>query len=109
MTQLEEARDNKVQELNEMSVKDERFPEAAKAVSNLAETCAKIENSKSEKKSNVWKIVLGILGLAAPFAVSAMDHKHYDQELDKVLEYEKTGAIMSSGSKSVLSGLRIKK
>lgn len=109
MAQLDDVLEKKIQELDEMSITDDSFKDAARAVSDLAETNAKVEGYKSEKKSNFWKIVLGILGLATPFAVSAMDHKAYDRELDKVLEYEKTGGIMSSGSRSVLSGLKFKK
>lgn len=109
MEQLDEVLASKIDELNQLSVTDDKFKDATNAVCNLAETNAKIANGKSEKRSNIVKIVLGVVGCITPFVLSAWDKAHYDRELDKVLEYEKTGGIMSTGSKSVLSGLRIGK
>lgn len=109
MEQLDEVLASKIEELNGMSVTDEHFKDATNAVCNLAETNAKIDNAKTEKRSNWWKVALGVIGCITPFVLSAWDKSHYDRELDKVLEYEKTGGIMSTGSKSVLSGLRIGK
>jgi hypothetical protein len=108
-TQLNDVLASKIEELNGLSVTDENFKDATNAVCNLAETQAKIESHSTEKKLKWWQIALGVVGCVTPFVLSAYDKKHYDMELNKVLEYEKTGGIISSGGKSVLSGLKIGK
>ena len=107
--QLDDILSKKLEEYDAMSVSDEGFKDATNAICNLAETHAKVSTSKTEKKLSWWKIALGALGAITPFVLSAWDKAHYDAELNKVLEYEKTGGIISSGGKSVLGGLKIGK
>lgn len=109
MAELNEVLQRKIDELDELSVTDPKFKDAASGVCDLAETETKVDAAKSEKKGRFWKWVLAAVAAITPFALSAWDKKHYDAELDKVLEYEKTGAVISTGGKSVLSGLRINK
>ena len=108
-TQLNDVLASKIEELNELSVTSEKFKDATNAVCNLAETQAKIESHSTERKLKWWQVLLGVVGCATPFVMSAWDKSHYDRELNKILEYEKTGGIISSGGKSVLSGLKIGK
>lgn len=107
--QLDDILSKKLEEYDTMSVSDEGFKDATNAICNLAETQAKVSTSKTERKLSWWKIVLGALGAITPFVLSAWDKAHYDAELNKVLEYEKTGGIISTGGKSVLGGLKIGK
>ena len=107
--QLDDILSKKLEEYDAMSVSDEGFKDATNAICNLAETQAKVSTSKTEKKLSWWKIALGALSAITPFVLSAWDKAHYDAELNKVLEYEKTGGIISSGGKSVLGGLKIGK
>jgi len=107
--QLDDILSKKLEEYDAMSVSDEGFKDATNAICNLAETQAKVSTSKTERKLSWWKIALGAIGAITPFVLSAWDKAHYDAELNKVLEYEKTGGIISSGGKSVLGGLKIGK
>ena len=114
MEQLDEVLAGKINELDEMSVTDERFKDAANAVCNLVDTNNKVKNQDAElqhkKRDGFWsKILLVLTGILVPIGLKLLDQKHYDECLDKTFEYEKTGAVMSSGGRSVLGGLRIRK
>lgn len=93
----------KIEELNSMSVTDENFKDASQAVCNLVETETKT------KKESVWakigKVALAVAGVATPFVLNAVNNRHDNERLDKVLEYEKTGVVMSSGGKHTLSSV----
>ena len=113
MEQLNEVLERKIQERDEMSVTDESFKDAANAVSTLVETNAKVDDLQNElahkKRDSFWsKVLLVVTGVGVPILLKCFDNKNYNDNLDKVLEYEKTGAVISSGGKSVLSGLRRK-
>lgn len=113
MEQLNEVLERKIQELDEMSVTDECFKDAANAVSTLVETNAKVDDLENElahkKRDSFWsKVLLVATGIGVPILLKVFDTKNYNDNLDKVLEYEKTGAVISSGGKSVLGGLRRK-
>ena len=107
--ELNDVNKAKLEELNEMSVTDEGFKDAANAMSNLIETQAKIEQQEKDHKlkvkDTVCKIALGVTAAITPFVLKALDFRHDDEQLDKVLEYEKTGCVMSQGGKHTLSNL----
>lgn len=98
---LNEVTQAKIDELNEMSVSDEKFKEASQAVCNL------VEAENKTKKESIWakigKVALAVAGVATPFVLNALNNKHDNDRLDKVLEYEKTGVVMSTGGKQTLS------
>lgn len=100
---LSEVTQAKIDELNELSVTDDGFKEAAQSVCNLVET----ENKT--KKESVWakigKVSLAVAGIVTPFVLNALNNRHDNERLDKVLEYEKTGVVMSSGGKQTLSSV----
>jgi len=107
---ISEVTARKIEELNEMSVSDDNFKDAANAVSNLMETQAKIENQKEElkvkKRDSIWgKIGLVATGIIVPFVLNALNNSRDDSRLDKVLEYEKTGVVMSTGGKNVVNSM----
>ncbi|MBP5596228.1 MAG: hypothetical protein J6Y02_12655 [Pseudobutyrivibrio sp.] len=110
MERLDEVIATKVEELNEISVKDEKFKDAANAVCNLVETSEKLdiqrEDLSNKKKDNIWgKVLLFATGVAVPFILNAFNNSKDDARLDKVLEYEKTGMIMSTGGKHALNSV----
>ena len=104
MSKLDEVIEKKIEELDEMHVTDEGFKEASQAVCGLVEAQAKNEN-KTSRWSKIGTFVLAGLGAISPFVINAFNQRKDDERLDKVLEYEKTGAIMSTGSKHVLSSV----
>lgn len=103
--ELNEVTQTKLEELNEMSVTDEKFKDSANAVCNLMETQAKIENQKKDIKSKIWTGIIAGIGLVTPFIMNALNNKHQDEQLDKILEYEKSGVIMSKGGNNVLNSV----
>ena len=102
--QLDDMISKKIEELDQMSIKDEGFKESAQAVSTLVDA-----QTKSDNKESVWAKVgkwgLAALAAVSPFVLNAMNNKKDDERLDKILEYEKTGVVMSTGGKSTLSSI----
>ena len=98
---LSEVTQAKVDELAEMSITDDGFKEAAQSV------CTLVETEHKTKKESIWlKIGKGaavVAGIVTPFLLSSLNNRHDNERLDKVLEYEKTGVVMSTGGKSTLS------
>lgn len=103
--ELNEVTQAKLEELSEMSITDDKFKDSATAVCNLVETQAKIDNQNKERKSKILTGIAAFLGLITPFILNAVNNKHDDETLEKVLEYEKTGVVMSSGGKQTLSSI----
>ena len=107
--ELNDVNKSKLEELNEMSVTDDGFKDAANAVCKMIETQANVENQEKELKVKIkdaiWKIALGVAGIITPFAINAINNHHDDQNLDKVLEYETTGCVMSQGGKQTLNNI----
>jgi hypothetical protein len=102
--QLDDMISKKIEELDQMSINDEGFKESAQAVSTLVDA-----QTKSDSKESVWAKVgkwsLAALAAVSPFVLNAMSQRKDDERLDKILEYEKTGCVMATGSKSVLSSI----
>lgn len=108
--ELNEVANEKLEELSKMNIDDEHFKDASNAVCNLIETQAKVTNqeaeTKAKKKDSWWKNILLVLtGVIVPFVLNAFNQRHDDALLDKTLEYEKTGAIISTGGKSTINQL----
>ncbi len=103
--ELSEVTQTKLEELNEMSVTDDKFKDSANAVCNLMETQAKIENQKKDIKSKIWMGILTAAGLITPFIMNALNNKHDDEILEKTFAYEKDGVILSSGGKHALNSV----
>lgn len=103
--ELSEVTQAKLEELNGMSVKDEKFKDSANAVCNLIETQSKIDNQKKDFKSKIWMGILTAAGLITPFIMKALDNKHDDEILEKTFAYEKDGVILSSGGKHALNSV----
>ncbi len=102
--QLDDMISKKIEELDEMSVTDDKFKESAQAVSTLVDAQTK-SDSKESKWAKVGKWCLAVLAAVSPFVLNAMGQKKDDERLDKILEYEKTGVVMSTGGKSTLSSI----
>jgi len=102
MSKLDEVIGKKLDEIDEMSVTDDGFKEATQAVSSLIDAQTKSE-SKESKLGKIGKWALALIAAASPFVLNAMNNRKDDERLNTVLEYEKTGAVMSTGGKSVLS------
>lgn len=102
--QLDDMISKKIEELDSMSIKDEGFKESAQAVSTLVDA-----QTKSDNKESVWAKVgkwsLAALAAVSPFVLNAMSQKKDDERLDKILEYEKTGVVMSTGGKNTLNSI----
>lgn len=103
--ELKEVTQAKLEELNEMSVTDEKFKDSANAVCNLIETQSKIDNQKKDFKSKIWMGILTAAGLITPFIMNALNNKHDDEILEKTFAYEKDGVILSSGGKHALNSV----
>lgn len=102
MSKLDEVIERKLDEIDEMSVTDDGFKEATQGVSSLIDANTKTEST--EPKWLKWLKGIGIVaGIASPFVLKAMDQSHDKECLRETFEYEKTGAIMSTGGKHVLS------
>ena len=102
--QLDDMISKKIEELDQMSINDEGFKESVQAVSTLIDA-----QTKSDNKESVWAKVgkwsLAALAAISPFVLNAMSQRKDDERLDKILEYEKTGVVMSTGGKSTLSSI----
>ena len=103
--ELSEVTQTKLEELNEMSVTDEKFKDSANAVCNMIETQAKAENQKNDIGFKILAGIGTVFGILSPFILNALNNKHQDEQLDKILEYEKTGVIMSKGGNNVLNSV----
>ena len=102
--QLDDMILKKIEELDSMSIKDEGFKESAQAVSTLVDAQTK-SDGKESKWAKVGKWCLAALAAVSPWVLNAMSQRKDDERLDKILEYEKTGVVMSSGGKSTLSSI----
>lgn len=102
--QLDDMISKKIQELDEMSIKDEGFKESAQAVSTLVDAQTK-SDGKESKWAKAGKWCLAALAAVSPWVLNAMSQRKDDERLDKILEYEKTGVVMSTGGKSTLSSI----
>lgn len=102
--QLDDMISKKIEELDEMSITDDKFKESAQAVSTLVDAQTKSDNKES-KWAKVGKWGLAVLAAVSPFVLNAMGQRKDDERLDKILEYEKTGVVMSTGGKNTLNSI----